>query len=104
MLHDLFQKTRPQQHETKPEAPTSTPDPEPAAAVINQSGNGAADPEACGNCEYWFRYQGSKRGSCRRYPPAPATADPIDPSRLTPGHFPQTREDLWCGEYHPRPV
>lgn len=106
MLHDLFQKSRPAPAETPetPETPeTAIANAETIPEPLARANSGAAAPEACQNCEFWFRYAGSKRGSCRRYPPSAAITDPIDPSRLIPGHFPQTREDLWCGEYQPRP-
>ena len=69
--------------------------------------------EKCSNCKYWFCHiaDNKKMGICRRYPPAATMV--IEPKQSlehagligVPQSYtvwPETGEDVRCGEYHPR--
>ena len=78
MLHDIFQKSRPNSAYQPTESEAAVFD--SAAATEPLSGAcGSGNPESCENRGFWFRYQSGRRGSCRCCPPSPATPDPVEP-------------------------
>ena len=61
------------------------------------------DKESCGTCRFWLIAESPARGAglpaigeCRRYPPSKAGS--VD-QQWYPLKFPNTFENMWCGEF-----
>lgn len=58
----------------------------------------------CGSCRFWFVVDSkNEAGDCRRYPPTPFLITGVNPitneqKMGVTTYFPQTRQDIWCGE------
>lgn len=61
------------------------------------------DPaRTCKGCLFWRPLTGSDAGECRRHAPPPWTksSESIDTTRTA--WWPNTADDDWCGDWHPK--
>lgn len=55
--------------------------------------------ECCGNCRYWNREEDCDSNDCRRYPPKL-----LKLGLEFKSFWPDTRKELWCGEWKPQRI
>ena len=71
--------------------------------------------DSCNTCQFWLEIKTQRAdqrlGHCARRAPVPILVGhaqhPIKPGETFPivnGFFPQTRPEIWCGEFEARPV
>lgn len=93
-----------------PPPPAGEPEPEDAAslsaiaqAMARINARPLAEPETCGNCDYYSPQAGS---ICRRFGPTAAMVQRVNPLTQQPavevvGIWPAVTPDAWCGEHKP---